>query len=188
MVLLQQNRDEMELFSSLLIVVCAIFYLHTMRKALFVGSFDPFTLGHLDIVQRASKLFDEVTVLLALNQAKQGLFSTAERLEIIRLSTQTLGNVRVDSTDGLTVEYMRTHHIPCLLRGVRNSKDLEWEQSIAFANSKLNPEVETILLMGAPEHLFLSSSIVREMLSFGGDVGDLVAPAALSLVRSKCLR
>lgn len=157
-----------------------------MRKALFVGSFDPFTMGHLDIVRRGADLFDELTVLLAVNQAKTGRFSVSDRLEIIKLSTQDLPHVRVDSSEGLTVEYMRDHDIPWLLRGVRNAADLEWEQSLAFANQTLNPHCETLLLMATPGHMFLSSSIVREMLRFGGDVSTLVAPQALSFLKTRC--
>lgn len=157
-----------------------------MRKAVFAGSFDPFTVGHLDIVTRGAKLFDELTVLLALNQGKASKFSVSDRMEIIKLSTQNLPNVRVDSVEGLTVEYMRTQNIQWMLRGVRTSKDLEWEQSIAFANSKLNAACETMLLMAAPEHLFLSSSIVREMLHFGGDVSQLVPAQALPFLKTRC--
>ncbi len=157
-----------------------------MRKAVFAGSFDPFTAGHLDIVERGAKLFDELTVLVASNQSKKNRFDLSERIEIVKLSVQHLSNVRVDSTDGLTVEYMRTHDIQWMVRGVRNSKDLEWEQSVSFANYKLNPSCETMLLMAAPEHMFLSSSIVREMMHFGGDISSLVPKGALSFLKTRC--
>jgi pantetheine-phosphate adenylyltransferase len=157
-----------------------------MNKAVFAGSFDPFTLGHLDLVQRASGLVSELVVLLGVNQTKKGLLSNEERLEIASLSTQHLSNVRIDSWEGLTVEYMKREGIRYMIRGLRNSRDLEWEQSMSWANQRLSPACESIMLLSAPEHQFLSSSVVREILHFGGDIHGLVVPAAIPLLKAKC--
>jgi len=157
-----------------------------MNKAVFAGSFDPFTLGHLDLVQRASALVSELVVLVGVNQAKKGLLTIEERVEVASLSTRHIDNVRVDFWDGLTVEYMRREEIRYLVRGIRNSQDLEWEQSMSWANSRLNPTCETLLLLSTPEYQYLSSSVVREILRFGGDLSGLIAETALPLVKAKC--
>jgi len=157
-----------------------------MQRAVFAGSFDPFTVGHLDLVRRAAGMFDQVTVLVGFNPHKSGFLTVHDRVEIVQLSVQGLANVDIDSTEGLTTEYMRTHCIRYLVRGLRNSKDMEWEQSVAWANAQLQPDFETVLLLAGADHMFLSSSVIREMLHHGADVSKFIAPAALSLLKVKC--
>lgn len=144
------------------------------RKAVFTGSFDPFTLGHLDIVQRAIPLFDEITVLVAINPHKKGWLTLEQRVESIQKSLQHFSNVRVDSWEGLSTQYMRQNGIRYLLRGLRNAQDLEWEQSIAWANTKLDPTIETVFLLSPPALRHVSSSLVREFVRHQADCVSLV--------------
>ena len=157
-----------------------------MQRAVFAGSFDPFTVGHLDLVRRASTLFSEVIVLVGVNLRMAGFLTVEDRMELVRLSVQDMPQVTVDSTEGLTVEYMHSHCIRYLVRGLRNSQDLEWEQSVAWANTQLQPDFETVLLLSAPDHMFLSSSVLREMLQHGVDVSRFIAPAAVGYLKAKC--
>lgn len=139
-----------------------------MKKiAVFAGSFDPFTLGHLDIVKRAATLFDELYVLLAVNASKKYLLSESARIEIVKKSVENIPNVMVESFDGLTVEFMKRVGAKFLVRGIRGSADVEYEQSVAWNNKVLYPESETIFLSSAPEHLNVSSTVVRELLKVG---------------------
>ena len=133
----------------------------------FAGSFDPFTLGHLDIVKRAAALFDELYVLLAVNASKKYLLSESARIEIVKKSVENIPNVKVESFDGLTVEFMKRVGAKFLVRGIRGSADVEYEQSVAWNNKVLYPESETIFLSSAPEHLNVSSTVVRELLKVG---------------------
>ncbi|HSQ40797.1 MAG TPA: pantetheine-phosphate adenylyltransferase [Fibrobacteraceae bacterium] len=157
-----------------------------MDKAVFAGSFDPFTLGHLDLVQRAAPWFSELIVLVACNPDKKGLLTLNERVEVASLSVQGIPNVHVDSWSGLVVEYLRQANATKLLRGLRNPLDLSWEQSIAWNNAKLNPSCETIFLMAAQEHLHISSSLVRDLLRHGADISGLVPSPVQPLLRRKC--
>lgn len=144
------------------------FYIYGMKKiAVFAGSFDPFTLGHLDIVKRAAALFDELYVLLAVNASKKYLLSESARIEIVKKSVENIPNVKVESFDGLTVEFMKRVGAKFLVRGIRGSADVEYEQSVAWNNKVLYPESETIFLSSAPEHLNVSSTVVRELLKVG---------------------
>ena len=139
-----------------------------MKKiAVFAGSFDPFTLGHLDIVKRAAALFDELYVLLAVNASKKYLLSESARIEIVKKSVESVPNVKVESFDGLTVDFMKSVGAKYLVRGIRGSADVEYEQSVAWNNKVLYPECETIFLSSAPEHLNVSSTVVRELLKVG---------------------
>ncbi len=137
------------------------------KNAVFAGSFDPFTLGHLDIVKRAAALFDELYVLLAVNASKKYLLSESARIEIVKKSVENIPNVKVESFDGLTVEFMKRVGAKFLVRGIRGSADVEYEQSVAWNNKVLYPESETIFLSSAPEHLNVSSTVVRELLKVG---------------------
>lgn len=142
-----------------------------MKKiAVFAGSFDPFTLGHLDIVKRASALFDEVFVLLAVNASKKYLLPDFARKELVCKSVEGIDNVKVDSFDGLTVDFMKRVGAKFLVRGIRGASDVEYEQNVAWNNRILYPECETVFLSSAPEHLMVSSTVVRELLKCG--VGD----------------
>ena len=139
-----------------------------MKKiAVFAGSFDPFTLGHLDIVKRAAALFDELYVLLAVNASKKYQLSESARIEVVKKSVENIPNVKVESFDGLTVEFMKRVGAKFLVRGIRGSADVEYEQSVAWNNKVLYPECETVFLSSAPEHLNVSSTVVRELLKVG---------------------
>ena len=151
-----------------------------MKKiAVFAGSFDPFTLGHLDIVKRASALFDELWVLLAVNASKKYLFSEKDRLEMVRKAVADIPNVKVDAFDGLTVDFMKRVGAKFLVRGIRSSADVEYEQTVAWNNKILFPECETLFLSSAPEHLMVSSTVVRELLK-AGIAADEVGKAKLA--------
>ena len=146
-----------------------VFYIYNMHKkiAVFAGSFDPITVGHLDIVSRASALFDEMWVLLAVNASKHYLFEEKVRLEMVQRAVAEIPNVKVESFDGLTVDFMKKVGAKFLVRGIRGSADVEYEQSVAWNNRVLYPECETIFLSSDPEHLMVSSSVVRELLKAG---------------------
>ena len=139
-----------------------------MKKiAVFAGSFDPFTLGHLDIVRRAASLFDELYVLLAVNASKKYYFDEATRAERVRRAVAPFPNVKVDVYDGLTVDFAKRVGAKFLVRGIRGAADVEYEQTVAWNNKVLCPEIETVFLSSAPEHLMVSSTVVRELLKAG---------------------
>lgn len=137
------------------------------RIAVFAGSFDPFTLGHLDIVRRAASLFDELYVLLAVNASKKYYFDEATRAEMVRKAVADIPNVKVDVYDGLTVDFMKRVGAKFLVRGIRGASDVEYEQTVAWNNKILYPECETVFLSSAPEYLMVSSTVVRELLKAG---------------------
>lgn len=137
------------------------------KIAVFAGSFDPFTLGHLDIVRRASELFDALWILVAKNESKKNMFDVETRMSMIELSVSNLSNVKVDCFNGLTVDFMQSVGARYLVRGVRGSVDLDYEQAVAWNNRNLDGNAETVLLLSAPEHLSISSSVVRELLKCG---------------------
>ena len=150
-----------------------------MATAIYPGSFDPITNGHLDILERASHIFDDVVVAVLVNSKKSGLFPHEERVELIKAVTAHLPNVRVDSFSGLTAEYARLQQAGILIRGLRAVSDFDSELRLALTNKKLNPGLETVFLMTSAENLFLSSSTIKEIVSLGGSpvgmVPDLVA-------------
>ncbi|ACU96002.1 pantetheine-phosphate adenylyltransferase [Saccharomonospora viridis] len=146
-----------------------------MRRAVCPGSYDPATNGHLDIIERAAKLFDEVVVAVLINKKKQGLFTIEERLDMLREVTKDLPNVRVDSWHGLLVDYCREHDIPAIAKGLRSVSDFDYELQMAQMNRELTG-VETLLMSNNPEYSFLSSSLVKEVATYGGDVSDMVPP------------
>ena len=144
-----------------------------MQKiAVFVGSFDPFTLGHLDIVRRASALFDELWVLLAVNASKKYLLDETVRVDMVRKAVAQFPNVKVDCYDGLTVDFAKRVGAKYLVRGIRGAGDIEYEQTVAWNNKQLCPECETLFLSSAPEHLMVSSTVVRELLKAGIAKGE----------------
>ncbi len=155
------------------------------RVAVYPGSFDPPTLGHLDLIERAAKLFDRVIVAVASNSAKSGLFSLEERLEMLTESTASLPNVEVDHFKGLTVEYARQKGAKALIRGLRVISDFEFELTMAINNQKLNPEVDTVCLMPSEPYLFLSSRQVKEIVAFGGPVSHYVTPPIEARLRAR---
>ena len=147
-----------------------------MTIAVFPGSFDPLTNGHLDLITRASKIFDQLIVAVGQNTSKRGVFTTAERVAFIEETTQDMPNVSVRVESGLTVDFMRDSHATVLVRGIRNSVDFEYEQGIAGMNRTLDANVDTVCLMAAPQYQFVSSSLLREVARFGGDLTNLVPP------------
>ena len=149
------------------------------NTALFPGSFDPFTAGHLNILRRALSMFDEVVIAVGVNQDKPGLFSMDQRLEIIRQVTKDMPGVSVLKYDGLTVDICRQLGIVHIVRGVRNMLDFEAERSIADANRRLAPEIETIIIPTAQEFAHISSSAVRDILRHKGDTGAFLTPGTV---------
>lgn len=146
------------------------------RIAIYPGSFDPPTLGHLDLIERASKIFDRIIVAVAYNVAKAELFSVEERIEMLREMVAQLGNVEVDSFHGLSVDFARSRGAIALIRGLRVVSDFEFELTMAINNHKLNEQVDTVLLMPSEPYLFLSSRLVKEIAGFGGSVSHYVTP------------
>ena len=139
------------------------------RKALFPGSFDPFTAGHYNILKRALTMFDEVVVAIGINQDKRSFFTTEQRLDMIHQAVDGLKGVTVISYDGLTIDICRKLGIKHIVRGVRNMLDFETERSVADANRRLAPDIETIIIPTAQEFAHISSSAVRDILSHNGD-------------------
>ena len=148
------------------------------------GSFDPPTLGHLDVVGRAAKLFETVTVAVLINPSKDGLFSVDERLDLLRATTAVWRNVRVDSFRGLLVDYCRTNRIPAIVKGLRAVTDFDYELQMAQMNAGLTG-VETLFLPTSAEYSFISSSLVKQVASYGGDVSQYLPPEIDSAVRKK---
>jgi pantetheine-phosphate adenylyltransferase len=155
--------------------------------AIYPGSFDPITLGHLDIIERGSKLFDRVVVAVLRNPGKTPLFTIEQRLEQIRTATQHLPHVEVDSFDGLTVAYADRIGAKVLLRGLRVLSDFEKELQMAHTNKTLSTEIETIFLATSTDYGFLSSSVVKEIAQFGGSI-DRFVPAHVALEIYKCYK
>lgn len=153
--------------------------------AIYPGSFDPITLGHLDIIERGCQLFEQVIVVVFRNPSKTPLFTLQQRTEQIRQSTQHLTNVEVDCFDGLTVTYARMRQAKVLLRGLRAVSDFEMELQMAHTNKTLSDTIETVFLATSTEHSFLSSSLVKEIARFGGSVDHLV-PQPVALDIHKC--
>ena len=150
-----------------------------MRKALFPGTFDPFTLGHFDIVERGLDLFDEVYVGIGVNSAKKNMFTEEERVEMIKRCYPGEKRLKVEAFEGLTVHFAEKNGIKFLLRGLRNGVDLEYEKPIALINRKLIAKIDTVFLFPNPETAHISSTIVREVIKYNGPVEALVpAPIA----------
>lgn len=140
------------------------------------GSFDPVTIGHLNIISRTAKLFDKVIVVVLINKKKSGTFTPAERVDFIRRCTGDLPNVEVDFYDGLLADYVVQKGAVAIVKGLRVLSDYEDEFKQALTNKKLAQDVETIFMVTDTEYMFLSSSVVKEVCSFGGDIGDFVPP------------
>ena len=155
--------------------------------ALYPGSFDPFTFGHLDIVERASRIFDTVVVTIARNSSKNALFTPTERKNLIDQCTTHLTNVRTETFDGLLVEFAEECGASALVRGLRQVSDFDYEFRMAFANRRLAPEIETLFLMTNEHHALISASIVREIHLHGGDISSFVPEKVLMEMNRKTL-
>jgi pantetheine-phosphate adenylyltransferase len=158
-----------------------------VRDAIYPGSFDPMTLGHLDIVTRAAKIFDHVTIAVLQNREKRGknLFSLEERLAIIREATSHLPNVSAESFSGLTAEYARVKGVKVLVRGLRAVSDYEYELQVAHLNRNLNKSLETVFIMAATRYSYVSSTMAKEIALYGGDVSKLVPAASVKALKEK---
>jgi pantetheine-phosphate adenylyltransferase len=156
-----------------------------MRIGVYPGSFDPITLGHLDIIQRASKLFDLLYVAVLENSDKTPIFSSEERLQMIQEATKSIDNVICEQFNGLTSLYAKQRNAQALIRGLRAVSDFEVEFKMAAMNRHLEPDIETIFLVCSSQYSFISSSVVREVASLGGDVSDLVPEVALSYLKKR---
>ncbi|MDQ3199430.1 MAG: pantetheine-phosphate adenylyltransferase [Verrucomicrobiota bacterium] len=159
-----------------------------MRRAIYPGSFDPVTNGHLDVIERAGKLFDEVVVAIAHNDQKQPFFTLEERLNFLRQMTASQDGVRVEPLDGLLVEFAVEQKANAIVRGLRAVSDFEFEFQMALMNRKLESTVETIFLMPKEEYTYLSSRIVKEIARLGGDVGGFVPPCVVKSFARKMHR
>ncbi|HMH04637.1 MAG TPA: pantetheine-phosphate adenylyltransferase [Candidatus Udaeobacter sp.] len=155
-----------------------------MRRAIYPGSFDPITNGHLDVIERARKLFDEVVVAVTHNDEKQPLFSLNDRLDLLRETAGKIDNVRIAEFEGLLVEFARNEEAGVVIRGLRAISDFEFEFQMALMNRKLDSAVETIFLMPKEEYTYLSSRIVKEIARLGGDVSGFV-PACVARALSR---
>ncbi|UNT01243.1 pantetheine-phosphate adenylyltransferase [Streptomyces tubbatahanensis] len=144
-----------------------------MRRAVCPGSFDPITNGHLDIIERASRLYDTVHVAVMINKSKQGLFTVEERIDLIQRVTESFGNVRVEAFHGLLVDFCKDRDIPAIVKGLRAVSDFDYELQMAQMNNGLSG-VETLFVPTNPTYSFLSSSLVKEVAAWGGDVSHLV--------------
>ncbi|MDD8019406.1 MAG: pantetheine-phosphate adenylyltransferase [Bacteroidota bacterium] len=158
-----------------------------MKIALYPGTFDPITKGHLDIIERASHLFDKVIVTVAVNSSKTPMFTTEERMELIRSAVKEikLKNVSVDAFSGLLVNFARKKKASALIRGLRAVSDFEYEFQMALMNRKQAPTITTVFLMPHEKYTYLNSSIIREVSRLGGDVKDLVPTAVQKLLDQK---
>ncbi|MGC9223056.1 MAG: pantetheine-phosphate adenylyltransferase [Terracidiphilus sp.] len=154
-------------------------------KALYPGTFDPPTNGHVDLIQRGAKLFDHLTVAVLNNPVKNPLFTVAERVEMLTEATASIGNVSVAMFDGLMVAFARQLGATAVLRGIRAISDYEHEFQMALMNRRLAPEIESVFLQPAGRYSFVSSRMVKEVFSFGGDVTGLVPPNVLKRLRTR---
>jgi pantetheine-phosphate adenylyltransferase len=156
-----------------------------VRTVIYPGSFDPLTNGHLDVIQRAARLFDRVVVAVARNGSKQPLFPPAERKAMIEQATTGLANVSVDIFEGLLVEYVEQQSGHAVIRGLRALSDFEYEFQMALMNRKLNENIETLFMMPRASYSFLSSHLVKEIAGLGGDVSPFVTPEVKEALASK---
>ena len=156
-----------------------------MKRAIYPGSFDPLTLGHLDMIERSAKIVDELVIGVLNNSAKNSLFSLDERVSMIKEMTESMPNVTVASFDGLLVDYMKEINATIIVRGLRAVTDFEYELQIAQTNHVENPEVETIFLTTSLQYSFLSSTIVKEFASYGGDISKFVPARFIDRIYEK---
>lgn len=158
-----------------------------MKTAICPGSFDPVTLGHLDIISRAAKIFDRIIVAVPVNPDKRYSFSVDERMEMLRTvcAREGLRNVEVDRVEGLLADYARDKEAAVVVKGLRALTDFEYEFQQALTNKKLNPQLETMFLSTSAEHMFLSSSMVKQVAGFGGDISHFVPECILGAIKDR---
>ena len=159
-----------------------------MRKGIYPGSFDPVTLGHLDIIHRAAELVDELVIAILHNSSKKGLFTTEERIALLKRVTEDIPNVKVISFDGLLVDYMREIDANIIIRGLRAVTDFEYELQMSQTNRKIAPQVDTIFFTTSLEYAYLSSSIVKEVAQYNGDIIAFVANPVEEAIKRKLKR
>ncbi len=157
----------------------------TERVALYPGSFDPPTYGHLDLIDRAARIFDKLIVAVARNDAKLALFTVDERLDMIRSITQHMARVQVVSFEGLTATFARECNAAALVRGLRVVSDFEFELTMAITNQKLNPEIDTVCMMPSEQYMLVSSRLVREIAQYQGELSSFVPPEVEHRLREK---
>lgn len=155
-----------------------------MRRVLYPGSFDPVTNGHLDLIRRAGRLFDEVYVAVAVNNDKNALFSAAERMAMLRTSCSSLLNVKIVSFQGLLVDAINSYEANAVLRGLRAFSDFEYELQMALMNRKLNEDCETIFMMPSADNSFISSRLIKEIAAFNGDFAGFVPPVVVDKLKA----
>ena len=156
-----------------------------MRRAIYPGSFDPITNGHLDVLQRAAGIFDNLIIAVARDNAKQSLFTVEERVELIRNATADIDGIEVMPFDGLLVNFARHHNAIALVRGLRAVSDFEFEFQLALMNRKLEPNLETLFLMPREEYTYISSRLVKEICRLGGHIDQFVPPNVATALRAK---
>ena len=156
-----------------------------MRIGICPGSFDPVTLGHMDIISRACKIFDKVIVAVPVNPDKRASFTVEERMEMLRTVTADMENVEVDCVRGLLADYASEKHAAAIVKGLRAISDFEYEFQMALTNKKLNPEFETLFLPTSIEHMFLSSSMVKELGKYGAELSDFLPQEIIPDFREK---
>ncbi|MBS1789758.1 MAG: pantetheine-phosphate adenylyltransferase [Acidobacteria bacterium] len=159
------------------------------RRAIYPGTFDPLTNGHLDIISRASTLFDEVIVALLINPGKNPLFTVPERVEILsEVLKSQFSNVSIETFEGLLVEYCRQRQATAIIRGVRSIKDYEYELPMVLMNRRLNPDVETVLLVASEDNSYVSSSLIKEVFLLGGSIDGLVPDLVIEKMNQKKIK
>lgn len=157
-----------------------------MKRAIYPGSFDPVTLGHLNIIKRAAAIFDELIVLVCINSSKNsGMFNPEERVELIRKVTESIPNVKVDCCSELVADYAKRHRAKVLVKGLRAVSDYESEIQLAMVNAKLYSKLDTVFLHSSPKYAYLSSTVVKEMARYGADLTDFVPRQIISDVEKK---
>ncbi len=156
-----------------------------MQRAVYPGSFDPITNGHLDIIERAAVMYDELVVAVVTNYSKKPTFSTEERIAMIKKSTEGLNNIRVTNFDGLLVDFAAAEKANIIVKGLRAVSDFEYEFQMALMNKKLRKDIETIFIMTNYKYSYLSSSMVKEIASLGGCIKDLVPDSILQDIKNK---
>lgn len=156
-----------------------------IHRAIFAGSFDPITNGHLDIICRASKIFDELYIGVSYNPNKKGLFTFDERVKLIKSCTKHLENIKIVSFDGLLVKYCKENGITTLVRGIRSSKDIDYELQMAHMNKELDENIETVIIPTNTKYSFISSSLIKEVLAFDADIENLVPKEVLTELKRK---